>query len=95
MSPEHGQPVMCADAAAIHAKPPIGTISASGTDVGVGILSYEPPALSVVTVQPDSSRDAVVAAVRAEFEAAPAAAERPGLSAAALALARILDNPRA
>jgi hypothetical protein len=35
----------------------------------------------------------VVAAVRAELNAAPAAAERPGLAAAPLALAAILDDP--
>jgi hypothetical protein len=34
----------------------------------------------------------VVAAVRAELDAAPAAAERPGLSAVAIALAAILDD---
>jgi hypothetical protein len=36
----------------------------------------------------------VVAAVRAELDGAPAAAERPGLAAAALALAAILDDPQ-
>jgi hypothetical protein len=36
----------------------------------------------------------VVAAVRGELGAAPAAAERPGLAAAALALAAILDDPQ-
>jgi hypothetical protein len=36
----------------------------------------------------------VVAAVRAELGAAPAAAERPGLAAAALALVASLDDPQ-
>jgi hypothetical protein len=36
----------------------------------------------------------VVAAVRAELNAAPAAAERPGLAAVALALAAILDDAK-
>jgi len=36
----------------------------------------------------------VVAAVRGELGTAPAAAERPGLAAAALALAAILDDPQ-
>ena len=37
---------------------------------------------------------AVVAAVRDELDTAPAAAQRPGLAAAALALAAILDDPQ-
>ena len=36
----------------------------------------------------------VVTAVHAELDVAPAAAERPGLTAVALALAAILDDPR-
>ena len=45
--------------------------------------------------RPISSYDgSVVAAVRAELGAAPAAADRPGLAAAALVLAAILDDPK-
>lgn len=53
------------------------------------------PKLSVIDSPPVSSPDGcVVAAMRAELEAAPAAVERPGLTAVALALAEILDDPR-
>ena len=54
-----------------------------------------PPRLNVINSPPFSSHDgSVVAAVRAELDGAPAAAERPGLAAVALALAEILDDPR-
>lgn len=54
------------------------------------------PVLTAVTgSDADSSGDGpVVAAVQAELDAAPAAAERPGLAAIALALAAILDDPK-
>jgi hypothetical protein len=49
----------------------------------------------VLSTALDSSCDgAVVAAARAEVEAAPLVAERPGLAAAALALAAILDDSK-
>jgi hypothetical protein len=55
----------------------------------------DPPKLNVVDSRPVSSYDgSVVAAVRDELNAAPAAAERPGLTAVALALAAILDDPQ-
>ena len=41
-----------------------------------------------------SSHGDVAAAVRAELDATAAAAERPGLTAVAVALAEILDDPR-
>ena len=51
------------------------------------------PKLGVIESQPVSSDgSSVVAAVRDELGAAPAAAERPGLTAVALALAAILDD---
>jgi hypothetical protein len=50
-----------------------------------------PPALIVVNSPADSPDGSVVAAVRAEFEAAPTASVRPGLAAVALGLAAILD----
>lgn len=54
-----------------------------------------PPKLDVVEFQSIKSHHcSVVAAVRTELGAAPAAAERPGLTAVALALAEILDDPR-
>jgi hypothetical protein len=46
-------------------------------------------------VVPELPRRRVEAAVELELAGLPAAAERPGLAAAALALARVLDNPRA
>ena len=54
------------------------------------------PVLTVVTgSDADSSDDGpVVAAVHAELDAAPAAGERPGMAAIALALAAILDDPK-
>lgn len=55
----------------------------------------DPPKLNVVDSQPGSSPDgSVVAAVRAELATAAAAVERPGLTAVALALAAIFDDPR-
>jgi hypothetical protein len=49
----------------------------------------------VINSPPISAHDgSVVAAVRAELEAGPSAAERPGLTAVALALAGILDDPK-
>jgi hypothetical protein len=62
-----------------------------------GLPVDEPDSLALIAVnpQPDSPDDgSVVAAVRAELDAAPAAVERPGLTAVALALAEILDDPR-
>ena len=62
---------------------------------GLPVDPPDPPKLSVVDCPPVSSHEgSVVAAVRAELGAAPAAAERPGLAAAALALAAILDDPQ-
>jgi hypothetical protein len=62
---------------------------------GLSVDPPDPPTLGVVTEPTDSSYDgSVVAAVRAELEAAPTASERPGLAAVALALATILDNPK-
>jgi hypothetical protein len=59
-------------------------------------LPVDPPAapkVKVVESQTVSSHEgAVVAAVRAELATAPAAIERPGLTATALALAAILDD---
>ena len=53
------------------------------------------PRLNVINSPPVSSHDgSVVAAVRAELDGAPAAVERPGLAAVALALAAILDSPQ-
>jgi hypothetical protein len=53
------------------------------------------PQLNIVGFQRVSSHDgSVVAALRAELGAAPAAAERPGLTAVALAFASILDDPQ-
>lgn len=61
-------------------------------------LPVDPPAAwkpSVVISPPVSPPDGcVVAAVRAELATAPAAVERPGLTAVALALAEILDDKR-
>jgi hypothetical protein len=57
-------------------------------------LPVEEPVLSAVSSPRDSSDGLVVTAVRAEVDAAPSAAERPGLAAVALALAAILDNPK-
>lgn len=61
-------------------------------------LPVDPPTPwepSVVDSPPVSSLDgSVAAAVRAELDAAPAAVERPGLRAVALALAEILDDKR-
>lgn len=61
-------------------------------------LPVDPPALwepSVINLPSVSSPiDSVVVAVRAELDAAPGAAERPGLSAVALALAAILDDAK-
>jgi hypothetical protein len=81
--------VMCA-------KPRSATISASGIGAGVGFPSASRILQRcVLTASPDSSHDgSVVAAVRAELDAAPEAAERPGLAAAALVLAAILDDPK-
>ena len=60
---------------------------------GLPVDPPDPPVLNVVDSQPVSSLNgSVVAAVRAELNAVPAAAERPGLAAAALALAAILDD---
>jgi hypothetical protein len=62
---------------------------------GLPVDPRDPPKLNVVDSPPLSPHDgSVVAAVRAELGAAPAAAERPGLAAAALALAAILDDPQ-
>jgi hypothetical protein len=62
---------------------------------GLSVDSPDPPKLNVVDPQPISSSDgSVVAAVRDELDAAPAAAERPGLTALALALAAILYDPQ-
>jgi hypothetical protein len=62
---------------------------------GLPVDEPDPPKVSVVDSPPVSSHDgSVVAAVRAELDAAPAAVERPGLAAAALALAAILDDPQ-
>jgi hypothetical protein len=60
---------------------------------GLPVDPPDPPNLNVVESRWISSYDgSVVAAVRAELGAA--AAERPGLAAAALALAAILDEPQ-
>jgi hypothetical protein len=62
---------------------------------GLPVDTPDPPTLYVVESRPISSCDcSAVAAVRDELGAAPAAAERPGLAAAALALAAILDDPQ-
>ena len=62
---------------------------------GLPVDTPDPPKLNVVDYPPISSPDgSVVAAVRAELGPAPAAAERPGLTAVALALAAILDGPQ-
>jgi len=60
---------------------------------GLTVVPPDPPKLNVVDADLVSPQDGfVVAAVRAELDAAPAAAERPGLSAVAIALAAILDD---
>jgi hypothetical protein len=62
---------------------------------GLPVDPPEPAALNVISTQPDSPDDgSVVAAVGEELNAAPAAIERPGLTAVALALAAILDDPQ-
>ena len=62
---------------------------------GLPVDPPDPPRLNVVNLPPVYSHDgSVVAAVRTELDAAPAAVERPGLAAAALALAAILDDPQ-
>jgi hypothetical protein len=62
---------------------------------GLPVDSPDPPKLNVVESRPVSSYDGfVVAAVRDELGAVPAAAERPGLAAVALALAAILDDSK-
>jgi len=62
---------------------------------GLPVDPSGPSKLNVVQLQPDSSPDGiVVAAVRAELDAASAAIERPGLTAVALALAAILADPQ-
>jgi hypothetical protein len=62
---------------------------------GLPVDPPDPPKLSVVESPSVSSNEgSAVAAVRAELGATPAAAERPGLAAAALALAAILDDPQ-
>ena len=62
---------------------------------GLRVDSPGPPKLDVVDSLTVSSHDGfVVAAVRAELDGASAAVERPGLTAVALALAEILDDPK-
>ncbi len=62
---------------------------------GLPVGPPDPPKLNAVESRPISSLDgSVVVAVRDELGAAPAAGERPGLAAAALALAAILDDPQ-
>jgi hypothetical protein len=62
---------------------------------GLSVDAPNPPKLNVVGSRPIPSHDSsVVASVRAELGAAPAAAERPGQAVAALALAAILDDPQ-
>jgi hypothetical protein len=62
---------------------------------GLPVDPPDPPKLNVVGSPPMSSdHSSVVAAVRDELGAAPAAAERPGLAAVALALAAILDDSK-
>jgi len=62
---------------------------------GLPVDPSDPPKLNLVDPQPVSSPDgSVVAAVCAELATAGAAVERPGLTAVALALAEILDDPR-
>jgi hypothetical protein len=62
---------------------------------GLPVDPPDPPKLKVVDSPPVSSHDgSVVAAVRAELGASAAAAERPGVTAVALALAAILDDSK-
>jgi hypothetical protein len=62
---------------------------------GLPVDPPAPPKLSVVDSPPVSSYDgSVVAAARVELDAAAGAAERPGLTAVALALAAILDDSK-
>jgi hypothetical protein len=62
---------------------------------GLPVDPPDPPKLNVADSSPVSSRNgSVVAAVRAELDASAAAAERPGLTAVALALAAILDDAK-
>lgn len=62
---------------------------------GLPVGSPDSSTLNVVDSQPiESQRCSVVAGVRAELDAAPAAVERPGLAAVAMALAPILDDAR-
>ena len=62
-----------------------------GLPVGPSVV----PTPNVVHSRPTSAQDgSVVAAVHGELDASAAAAERPGLAAAALALAAILDDPQ-
>ena len=62
---------------------------------GLPVDPPDPPRVNVISSPTVSSHDgSVVAAVRAELDGAPAAVERPGLGATALALAAILDDPQ-
>jgi hypothetical protein len=62
---------------------------------GLPVDPPDPSTPSAVDSPPVSSHDgSVVAAVRDELDAAQAAAERPGLTAVAIALAAILDDPQ-
>jgi hypothetical protein len=62
---------------------------------GLPVDPSGPTKLNESDPQPASSPGgSVVAAVRAELATAGAAVERPGLTAVALALAEILDDPR-
>jgi hypothetical protein len=62
---------------------------------GLPVDPPHPQELNVVDSPLISSLDGfVVAAVRAELDATAAAAERPGVAAAALALAAIFDEPK-
>jgi hypothetical protein len=55
---------------------------------GLPVDTPDPPTLNVAEPRPISSCDgSVIAAVRDELDAAPAAPERPGLAAVALAMA--------
>jgi hypothetical protein len=61
---------------------------------GLPVDQPDSPKLNVVDARPNPSHDgSVVAAVRAELNGSPGAVERPGLTAVALALAAIFDDP--
>ena len=80
-----------------YARRPSATINATGIGASAAFrtTSRTLRSLNVVDARPNPSDDgSVVAAVRAELDGSPGAVERPGLTAVALALAAIFDDPQ-